>query len=79
MTFVQKTVEHPDYPLKKGTVRMRSYKGIKMWQEDNALRFVDINNFDMGGYFPMKMLSYLYASMARKGLDQMMKDLKKYE
>ena len=23
--------DHPDYPLKQGTIRMKSYKGIKMW------------------------------------------------
>jgi hypothetical protein len=39
---------------------------MKMEQVGDDLKMTDFNNFDMGGYFPTKMIGVLVSSISKK-------------
>lgn len=71
------TITHPDYPPRKGIIRMFSYLGAYI-RPDPAVPgnylYTEISNFDMKGSMPVKLLNMSLASEASKE----MKNLSKY-
>lgn len=68
-TVVISSIEHPDYPERKGIIRMEMFKASLVKQVDKDISITEFSNFNMKGYFPMRLLNMVMASAVSKGLD----------
>ena len=73
--FIQNTCEHPDYPKRKGCVRMTINKCIKVEQVGNDICSEELCTFDMGGYFPSRMMNMMVAGSIKAGVPLFKKQL----
>ena len=73
--FVQNTVEHPDYPISKGVVRMSLNKCVKVRQLENAIETEEYSTFDMGGYFPSRLMNVMISASMKAGVPLLRKQL----
>jgi hypothetical protein len=58
-----RSIERDDFPRTKNAIRMDYFKASVYEEKDNALYLTEYSNFNMGGYFPTKLLNMLMASM----------------
>ena len=63
MLYEVKTVDHPECPLVKGVIRMTMFKCSLAWDEGSDLKLIEFSNFDMGGYFPARLMNMAMAGM----------------
>ena len=73
--FLIRSVEHPKYPVTKKAIRMQYYKASCYQQVGSDLHIKEFSNFSMGGYFPVKLLNMVLASMMAKGITQFVKKI----
>lgn len=50
--YTASTVDRPDYPVKKGVVRMEVFKLGKLFQVGEDIQMHEFASFNLGGYFP---------------------------
>ena len=60
--FITSSIEREDAPLRKGIIRIRVYDASIMEQDGNDLKMTKFSNFDMGGYFPVRLLNMMIAA-----------------
>ena len=68
--FLIKSIEHPDYPEKKGVIRMDVFKSSKITQVGNDIHLMEFSNFDMKGYFPTRLINMMMAASVQKGMSR---------
>ena len=44
------------------------YKASVFYEQDGNLHLTEYSNFDLGGYFPTKLLNMVMANMMSKGM-----------
>ena len=74
------TIDHPDYPPKKGIIRMFAFLGGYMRPSPTTpgnYLYTEISNFDMKGSIPVKLLNMSLASEAAKEMRNVAKALQK--
>ena len=76
--YTTMTIEHPDYPVDGGAVRMRLFKKTKAWQDGDDVCFIDLANVNTGGYVPAYQTNMVVGSLIGKGLDSMQEKLQKF-
>ena len=74
--YTASSVERPDFPEVPGVIRMRVFKLGCAKADAGDLRIVEFASFSMGGYFPMKILNYVMASMLDKQMVELVKRLR---
>lgn len=79
MTFNVCSVDHPDYPEGDHAVRMKVFKRSNIKQVGDDLHFSELTNMSMGGYIPASLFNMMIGSLAKKGMDELMKKLEKYK
>ena len=63
--YLSNSVKHKDYPLKENVVRT-SVSGCTILEEKgNDLVFTKLNTFDMGGYYPPRLLNMVVANLSK--------------
>jgi len=77
--YVASSAEHPDYPITDKYIRMDMFKTSMMTPTDNGLSIVEFSTSNMGGWFPMRLLNMLIGSMMKKGITDMVTNVKKYQ
>lgn len=65
--WLMKSVDHPDFPVKKDIIRMNLSKACILYEEDGNSMGEEISTFDMGGYFPMRLLNMAIGAMIKEG------------
>ena len=65
--WIMKSFDHPEFPVKKDIIRMNISKATIMWEEDGNSMGEEISTFDMGGYFPMRLLNMAIGAMVKEG------------
>jgi len=68
--WIQKSYEDPAYPVKKDAIRVSMYKAYMLWEEDGHAKAIEFSTFDMGGYFPMRLLNMAFGSMMKKIIEE---------
>ena len=69
LTSIVQSVKHDDYPEQKGRIRMDMLKASRCEaMEGGGLTFVEFSNFDMKGYFPMRMMNMFMGSAIAKSI-----------
>ena len=63
------SAEHPDYPPKKGVIRIQMFQALLFWSEGEDCRAIQFQTFNMGGYFPMRLLNMAIGSIMKKQMD----------
>jgi len=66
--FITKNASHPDYPITDKVIRMDIYKATLAYDVEDALEAVEFSNFDMKGWFPVRLLNLVVGQMALKNL-----------
>jgi hypothetical protein len=74
--FLSRSVDRPEYPRRKNSIRMDMYKASVFHEDGDDLRVVEYSNMDLGGYFPAKLLNMIMANMMSKGMITFYKKLK---
>ena len=74
--FLIRSVEHPKYPITKEAIRMQFYKASCSKQVGDDLHVLEFSNFNMGGYFPTKLLNMVMANMMAKGIGNFVRKVK---
>ena len=64
MVVLNKSAEHPDYPITKKAIRCDSYSASHMYDDGPDLRFVEFAYFDLKGWFPTRLLNMFIGAMA---------------
>jgi hypothetical protein len=68
-TSIVQTIDHPDYPPVKGRIRMDILKASRCTSmEGGGLKFTEFSNFDMKGYFPMRMMNMFMGAAIAKSI-----------
>lgn len=73
MMIIQGSEEHPDYPINKGNVRMNVQKAVKITQHGPDCHAYTFSTFDMGGYFPVRLLNMVMAGSMKQSMPTMTK------
>lgn len=47
---------------------MKLFKASLFYEENNGLKVTEFSSFDMGGYFPMRLVNMVMASGVKKSL-----------
>jgi hypothetical protein len=71
------SIEHPDFPERKGIIRMEMFKASLVQQQGPDIKITEFSNFNMKGYFPMRLLNMVMASAVEKGLGGMQEKIMK--
>lgn len=67
--------EHPDFPVRKGNVRMDLQKFVKLFEEGPDLHAKELTTMDMGGYFPTRLLNMVMAGAVKASIPGMTKQM----
>jgi len=70
--WIVKSVQDPAYPPKKGVITMFMYKAAMVWEEGDGIHSLEYSSANMGGYFPMRLLSMAIGSMMKAQMAQFM-------
>ena len=65
---IARSVDRPEFPRTKSSIRMDMYKASVFYEKDGDLHLTEYSNFDLGGYFPTKLLNMVMANMMSKGM-----------
>lgn len=76
---IARSVERPEYPRTKKAIRMDMFKASVFYEKDGDLHLTEYSNFDLGGYFPQKLLNMVMANMMSKGMSQFYTKIKKLQ
>ena len=71
------SIEDPRYPEVDGVVRMMIFKHSVVTQVGDDLQFIDLANFNIGGYVPASLLNMVMGSMMKAGIAKFAEKLKK--
>lgn len=74
---IARSVERPEFPRTKSSIRMDMYKASVFYEKDGDLHLTEYSNFDLGGYFPTKLLNMVMANMMSKGMGNLHSKLMK--
>ena len=66
--FLSRSVDRPEFPRTKNAIRMDMFKASVFHEEDGDLKLIEYSNFNLGGYFPTKLLNMVMANMMSKGM-----------
>merc|ERR1711865_1251744 len=67
--WIMSTVDHPNYPPKLKTVSMHVQKGTLFWEENGEVVGHELSTFDLGGYFPKRLLNMSIGAQVKKGIE----------
>lgn len=76
--YITSSATHPDYPVKKGTIRISMYDATLAEQVGDDLKMTKYSNFDLGGYIPIRLLNMIIANSSEKQNKQMYEKLQSY-
>lgn len=65
---ITESVEHLGFPRTKDAIRMDIFKAAIYYEKGSDLFFKEYTHFDMGGYFPVKLLNMVMTSFMSKGI-----------
>ena len=75
--YITQTTTHKDYPERDGIIRMDIFKATMAEQKGPDLHVLEFSNFDMKGYFPVRLMNMMLGSMVSKGLGEFYERMKK--
>ena len=70
MLYVSSSIDHKDYPVKDNVVRSEVQDVSRMEQKGNDLVSTKFNTFDLGGYYPPRLLNMVIAAMGKNRVAQ---------
>jgi hypothetical protein len=73
--FFMHSDEDPAYPVKNDVIRIYMFNGTMFWEDGDNCRAISFNTFNMGGYFPMRIMNLAFGSMMKKGMEKGYNDL----
>jgi hypothetical protein len=65
---IVRSVERPEFPRKKNSIRMDMFKASVFVEVDKSIKLIEYSNFNLGGYFPMRLLNMMMASIMSQGM-----------
>lgn len=68
--WVMGTFEDPQFPIKKNVIRISMFKASMIWEENGNACLREFSTFNMGGYFPMRLMNMAIASMVRQNIEK---------
>lgn len=71
--FITKSIEHPDYPPSKKMIRLDLYTAGHCIQEGEDCRYLEFSYFDMGGWFPARLMNMMIGAVATAQTKEMAK------
>jgi hypothetical protein len=74
--YITQTCQHKDYPERPGVIRMEMFKATMAEQKGNDLHVLEFSNFDMKGYFPVRLMNMMLGSMVSKGMNEFYNKIK---
>ena len=77
--FCMYTCDDNKYPPKKDVIRINMFQGFLFWADGNDSRALQFNTFNMGGYFPMRIMNMAMGSMLKKMMEKSYTDLKQIQ
>ena len=66
--FITKNTQHEDYPETPKYIRMSIFKATLAYDVQDGLEAIEFSNFDMKGWFPVRLLNMVVGQMALKNL-----------
>lgn len=70
-----KSYDDPEYPLRKDSIRATMSKVTMMWEENGNTVGEEVATFNLGGYFPMRLLNMANGSITKKAIEDNYKKL----
>jgi hypothetical protein len=64
--FVTKSIEHPEYPTNKKSIRLDLYTAGTCQQEGDNMRYIEFAFFDLKGWFPPRLFNLMIGTQAIK-------------
>ena len=64
--MIKKSFEDPAFPIKEDFIRLKMYNAKLLWEEDDHAQIIEVATFNMGGYFPIRLMNMTWASMLRQ-------------
>lgn len=75
LMFYMYSTDDPAYPEKKDVIRINIFQGFLFSEDGDDCRAISFNTFNMGGYFPMRIMNMAFGSMMKKQLEKSYNDL----
>ena len=66
--WICQSYEDPAFPITKKAIRIDLFKAVMFWGEGNDSRAIEFSYFNMGGYFPMRLLNMALGSIVKKAI-----------
>lgn len=67
--WLMKSCEDPKYPVNKNCIRVSISKATLIWEEDGSIVGDEFATFNLGGYFPMRLLNMSTGAATKKGVE----------
>jgi len=64
--YISTSIDRADTPVPQGVIRMTFYDATLVEQVGDDLKLVKFGSFDLGGYFPARLINMLMAKQQDK-------------
>ena len=77
--LVMQSVEHPDFPITNKAIRIYIFKANLARNVDGGCFITEYASMNMGGWFPMRLMNMMIGTNMKKGMEEMIKRIGKYQ
>lgn len=74
--YITSSVEHPDYPVTDKAIRIYVFKASMCQEVQDGLIYTEFATFNLGGWFPQRLLNMMMSTMATAGIEKMLEALR---